>query len=107
MSRYDVNENLCFQPLSSMPSARPNDVKSVNNDESEDDEDDDYMNFSPLYSPSMRILCGNNPSAKQSKPSRPATANPAKRSSSVISLRRSRMTKSSMNLTKCRPNVQV
>ena len=90
-----------------MPSARPNDVKSINNNDSEDEEDDDSMDFSPLYSPSMRNLCTSNPSAKQSKPSRPATASPAKRPSSAISLRRSRMTKSSISLTKCRPNVQV
>ena len=93
-----------------MPSATPTDIRSINNYDSEDgenDEDDDRINFSQLYSPSMRNLCRSNPSIRQSKPSRPATANPIRRPSSATSLRRSRMTKSSINLAKCRPNAQV
>ncbi|CAB4021801.1 tubulin polyglutamylase TTLL7-like, partial [Paramuricea clavata] len=92
------------KPLSSMPSAKPNDARSINNYYSDDCEDDDYINFSQLHSPSMRSLCSSDP--KESKPSRPATASPVRRTSSATSLRRSRMTKSSINLTKSRPTVR-
>lgn len=80
-----------------MPSAKPNDVRSIS--DSEECEHDDDINFSQHHSVSMR--------STHPKPSRPATACPVRRISSATSLRRSRMTKSSVNLTKCQSSVQV
>lgn len=86
-----------------MPSAKPNDVRSINDRDSEEcEDDDDDINFSRHHSLSMRSLYSSNP-----KPSRPATACPVRRISSATSLRRSRMTKSSVNLTKYQPTIQV
>ena len=87
-----------------MPSAKSNDVRSINSYDSEEVEDEDNINFSTFNSPSMRSLYSNN--LKQSKPSRPATVGVI-RKSSATSLKRSRMTKSSINISKCHQTIQV
>ncbi|XP_028413056.1 tubulin polyglutamylase TTLL7-like [Dendronephthya gigantea] len=93
------------KPLSSMPCAKPSDV----NYDSADDEEEDYNNFSQSHlRPNMNNLRDD---SKQSKPLRPATAchfqkRPSSATSSSTSLRRSRISRSSINLSRCRPGSQ-